>query len=220
MLSMTLLYNHGPDCAGDHGLHEAINHQHLGALTFLLACGKDLEDPCHGTRPLMRAVCSSVQTGDVGYQMTELLLRHGALANVRTETADLQTPLHHAAARGHAGIADLLLMHAANPNLRDANGRTALHASCLQWVAFHEDSVVELLLDHGADPRLRDLAGVRPREHLARAGGRTEVCRRLLREELWLERGPAILARGRGTSRHPLCRLPDLLFEAVVRFLG
>ncbi|CAE8646714.1 unnamed protein product, partial [Polarella glacialis] len=56
LVTMTLLRSHGPQCPGDHPLHEAINRRNLQALAFLIDCGRDVEEPCCGVRPLLRAV--------------------------------------------------------------------------------------------------------------------------------------------------------------------
>ena len=58
------------------------------------------------------------------YEVTELLVKHGANVNV----ADLWkfTPLHEAAAKGKYEIVKLLLKHGADPTKKNRDGATAL----------------------------------------------------------------------------------------------
>lgn len=58
------------------------------------------------------------------YEVTELLVKHGASVNV----ADLWkfTPLHEAAAKGKCEIVRLLLRHGADPNKKNRDGSTPL----------------------------------------------------------------------------------------------
>lgn len=57
-------------------------------------------------------------------QVTELLVKHGAVVNV----ADLWkfTPLHEAAAKGKYEICKLLLRHGADPLKKNRDGNTPL----------------------------------------------------------------------------------------------
>lgn len=68
------------------------------------------------------------------------------------------TPLHHAAYWGQQQVAEVLLARGADVNLRDEQGRTALHTRSVH----RTPAVVAVLLAHGADPRLRDHQGATP----------------------------------------------------------
>lgn len=236
LLEMALLHSHGPSCTRSHAVHEAVFLHHVVALEFLLSSGpRDLEEPCRGATPLLRATRCAAAQGDGGYEMVQMLIKHGALVNSHSEDLDRETPLHHAAACGHIDVIALLLANRADPNLADAGGKTALHAGCRHWagplslpIAY---TSVELLMSAQADPRRRDALGLRPREHLvvrhsfdspppARpAAARTCLLERLDRECRWRDRHPAVYARGRGRGAHWLCRMPDLIFRHVVGFL-
>jgi len=219
LLAMTLLSGHAHECPGDHALHQAVSCHHLGALGFLLRRGaQGLEEPCRGQRPLMQAVRTSLMEGDEGFRMTAMLLCHGAQVNVQTDAAR-DTPLHDAAHRGCSALVALLLRHGADPNVQNRLGRTPLHSACCQPPWQQEPDLAEMLVDHGADPRLRDITGCLARDHLAGRPGAGGVLRRLDRETRWLERRPAVLARGHGTGAHPVCRVPDFIFRAIVAFI-
>lgn len=85
------------------------------------------------------------------------------------------TPLHRAAAEGHAEVVELLLRASAAPNTKDYGGSTPLHAAARSG---HLESV-RALLDHGAKPSPMNEAGDTPLHEAARAG-HLEVARLLL----------------------------------------
>lgn len=243
MLSLTLLRNHNGVCQGDHALHEAIAFQHEVAVNFLLQHGHDIEGVCESSRPLMKAVRMSCSRTDSAFRMASLLLNHGANPNGCMEDRDGDAPIHQAAYQCHVGMVECLVQHGADVNLVNKVGRTALHCACSPR-AIHfgvvDVSLITWLLEHGVDPRLCDADGLLPRELLLSTmtesvfggdigplGGVASVCRRveqiLLCQERWLDRSPAILARGRGTAvddqTFPLCALPEVVFRSVVHFL-
>ncbi len=119
------------------------------------------------------------------------------------------TPLHRAAAEGHAEVVELLLRASAAPDAKDYGGSTPLHAAArgghLESVRsllahrarpspineagdtpLHEAArgghleVVRLLLDHGADPNAVGQCGGTP-VHAAAGAGRLEETDLLLR---------------------------------------
>ena len=74
------------------------------------------------------------------------------------------TPLHDLVTGGvrpgHPGRIPLLrhlLEHGADPNARDAFGRTPLYYAC--YIDMRDVEIVELLLRHGADPNVADQFG-------------------------------------------------------------
>jgi ankyrin repeat protein len=56
----------------------------------------------------------------------------------------------------------LLLLHGANPNLRNTDGRTPLMMALTLRKAFHRPYMVEVLLQNGADPNASPIKGVKP----------------------------------------------------------
>jgi len=102
----------------------------------------------------MGCLVEAVRRGDV--QEVERLLAAGADPNVKD--LDGKTPLHYAAERCRADLAELLLKHGADPNAKNVRGETPLHRAVRERCG----AVVELLLRHGADPNARDADGETP----------------------------------------------------------
>jgi ankyrin repeat protein len=71
------------------------------------------------------------------------------------------TPLILAVKRGVKEIVESLLEHGANPDLQDANGRTAL----MYAIEYNRD-IVPLLIRYGADTQLQNKRGRRARNYL------------------------------------------------------
>ncbi|CAL7951422.1 unnamed protein product [Xylocopa violacea] len=64
------------------------------------------------------------------YEICKILLENNATVNAQTRCGRA-TALHRAAMQGHVSIVELLLKFGANPNLRDADGYTALHKAIM-----------------------------------------------------------------------------------------
>merc|ERR1719468_660405 len=65
-------------------------------------------------------------------------------------------PLHLACKFGHAGSAEILLQHKANPNVADDQGHVAINDA----VAKDRFDIVTKLLEHGALVNVRNMAGL------------------------------------------------------------
>merc|ERR1712224_373971 len=83
-------------------------------------------------------------------EIAELLLDHKADVNAHEKAKTDATPLHAAAANGHAGMVSLLLAARAQPDLMNAMGKTALDVATLR-----QRRSVEQLLKKVATPRIR-----------------------------------------------------------------
>ena len=95
-----------------------------------------------------------------------------SLTGAQTEPGD--TPLHLAAQRGHAKVAEVLLSHGADVTARNGRKLTPLH-----WAAFYaKTNVTSVLLAHGANPNLEDQYQQTPLS-LARERGNQEMIRLL-----------------------------------------
>ena len=104
----------------------------------------------------------------------ELLIRHGWDIN---ERVDGRTLLHHDANHGHGGRVRLLLDHGADPNIKDAEDRTALHLVSARGVGAE---TIHALVDAGANLYARDHEGRTPVDHAASAN--RQVAARALEE--------------------------------------
>lgn len=109
------------------------------------------------------------------------------------------TPLHWAAARGHADMIAFLLSRGAPIEAKDFRLWTPLF-----WAAFwSRDEAVRLLLDKGAQVNVKDKDGESPL-HVAVSRGAPNVCRELLDSKAdWTAvstRGSSLLELGLGSS--------------------
>eukprot|EP00441_Pelagodinium_beii_P028051 CAMPEP_0197661098 /NCGR_PEP_ID=MMETSP1338-20131121/51250_1 /TAXON_ID=43686 ORGANISM="Pelagodinium beii, Strain RCC1491" /NCGR_SAMPLE_ID=MMETSP1338 /ASSEMBLY_ACC=CAM_ASM_000754 /LENGTH=369 /DNA_ID=CAMNT_0043238587 /DNA_START=105 /DNA_END=1215 /DNA_ORIENTATION=+ len=128
---------------------EAIFRNDVAALELLLHAGYSAETDVNGRLPLQLAVSGATKISEAGYRMTELLLQHGCRPDDTSprEGAGVQklTPLMLAAEKMMAPVLDLLLSYGADPNRRDANGRTALHIVCEQtWIQAGAAPLIQL----------------------------------------------------------------------------
>ena len=103
--------------------------------------------------------------------MAELLLDHGADVNeTGPNYTDRLPPLILAAKHGFKAVAEVLLAHKADVNVKAPGGETPLHVA----VANGFMAVAELLISHGADINARTTAGQTPL-HLAATVSNTSV---------------------------------------------
>ena len=149
------------DKFGNTALHLAALHNKVAIADLLLANGADVnarntdttrvprnEDA--GETPLTLALQSYQHK-----EMVELLLTHGADANVMVYG---DTPLHRAVERDLPYDVELLLANGADPNAKGFNWQSPVHTA-----VFHgRNHILELLLDYGADPNVKDLGGHTP----------------------------------------------------------
>jgi len=109
-----------PDRQGTYPIHFAAMRGDAGITRMLLDHGSKVQVVNkQGETPLLEAV-------DGGYaEAAELLLKAGAATDNKAETFGWSA-LHKAAAFGYRDLAEALVKHKANVNLKDDNGRTPL----------------------------------------------------------------------------------------------
>ena len=168
--------------ASDRGrslLCDAARRWDVPRVEMLLACHADvtIKDRL-GHDPLYHAVTAGGPASQAdGRAVVELLILHGANVNGQSGPGQ-STPLHMAARRGHAAIAEALLEAGAKIEQKDAKGETPLRRA----VNCGQTEMVRLLLRRGADPISQDKKGC-----TAQAAGRHEPIRQLFHEnvETW-----------------------------------
>jgi ankyrin repeat protein len=107
-----------------------------------------------------RELINATKKGDAA-RVAELLQSDPSLAQTRDEEGS--TPLHHAAWKGHAEVAALLLDAGADVNAQNENthyGGTPLHAAAHG----NQRTVAEVLIARGADLNARSGNGRTPLE--------------------------------------------------------
>ncbi|MCY3773734.1 MAG: ankyrin repeat domain-containing protein [Gemmatimonadetes bacterium] len=184
---------------GSRGIAQAIHHwRSIPVAMLLLDRGADVDAlttvGCAGETPLMTQLRFGTLEGvrfllDRGANpnlgglkhtpsasMVEglnLLLQYGWDVN---EQVGGRTLLHHDANHGDGGRVRLLLNLGADPNIQDAEDRTALHLVCARGVG---SETIRDLVEAGADLNVRDHEGRTPLDH-AESASRDTAARVLL----------------------------------------
>jgi len=89
------------------------------------------------------------------YETAQYLINAGARLNSPTQNRMRATPLHSAAAGGHAKLILLLLEHGSDPNALQAEGLTPLHIAAQKG----DLETIRALLFHGADADIKSREG-------------------------------------------------------------
>ncbi len=116
------VHERAPD--GRTPMHFAAEGGHPEMVILMLGSGADLDA---GPEPALLAAVNHPDA-TVAWEMTQTLAGNAANPNVR-RAADRRTPLHLAAARGHAEVVWMLVHRGADVSARDAEGRTPLEAA-------------------------------------------------------------------------------------------
>ena len=93
--------------------------------------------------------------GANSHEALRILLKHGMDPNPKPcdSESEVQTPLAMAVAESLLDACSLLFEHDADPNVRDAQGDTALHIAAWHFTSL---PMFQLLIKHGADPSIKN----------------------------------------------------------------
>ena len=107
---------------------------------------------------MSRAFWEAVDSGDVD-SVCRMLDRDESLCRMSQKVMPGDSVLHRAIRAGHLGVVEVLLAVGADPNKRNAQGRTPLN---LAGQLGHK-SIITLLIQCGADPNPIRIDDGRPR---------------------------------------------------------
>lgn len=129
-------------------IHGAVRYGKGDTAQLLVQAGarlNDVADETWGYAPIHLAARHNC------LQAAQVLLEAKASVDCRAKPAEV-TALGYAALKGHLELANLLLQHGAQVNVRDKVGRSPLH----QAASGGHDAMVSLLLNQGADVGAQD----------------------------------------------------------------
>lgn len=89
-------------------------------------------------------------------ECAQILIENGAVVNYRPYDVEAWAPAAHVA---NTDLARVLLARGADPNCRDQDGDTPMHAAIKSRIVGDPTAFVELLLAAGADPAIRNNDG-------------------------------------------------------------
>ena len=124
-------------------LHQAIFRENSQMVKLLIELGCDINAKSQGRYPIYHALQKACEDS------AELLLTNGC------KIEDSDELLHYAAGYDYVNICRILLDRGVDVNVRDSEGRTALHYARM-------DCVIDFLVQSGADINCRDKRGLTP----------------------------------------------------------
>ena len=154
-------------------LHAAVIAGNRESAGFLLAQGVPVDAENHNGHTAL-ALCAEHPRGKANIPIAQLLLAHGANADVSGGHHG-GTSLHRAVMHGDSALARLLLDNGADPNCQDWSGKTPLHHAVAQ-----NKQLVKVVLAFAPDLGVRSREGETPLQYAQRLQKRAVV--RLLEE--------------------------------------
>jgi ankyrin repeat protein len=100
------------------------------------------------------------------FDVAEYLIKAGAPINSQSRNELEVTPIHSAASAGHTKIAELLLKHGADPNIREQGGYSPLHVAAQNG----DLDMISALIYGGADLNAKSDDGKIPFDLALEAG--------------------------------------------------
>lgn len=165
-----------PSTAPTHNLHyqfgSTFSLSHPGYKIPSISTGRDSANSQRSREAIVPVTALNV--GLIRHKLVELLLEHGADANLMTLFR--KAPLHITSILGAADVMSLLLPHVTNPNTLSAANKTALHFA----VEGGHTAVAAQLVHAGSNLVLRDIAGMTAL-HLAARLGHADIVALLLK---------------------------------------
>ena len=154
-------------------LHAAVIAVNRASVEFLLAQDVPVDAENHNGHTAL-ALCAEHHRGKANVPIAQLLLAHGASADVAGGHHG-GTVLHRAVMHGDAALARLLLEYGADPNCQDWSGKTPLHHAVAK-----NRQLVALLLSYAPNCAVQSRDGETPVQYARRLQKRAVV--RLLEE--------------------------------------
>ncbi|KAF4516889.1 hypothetical protein B566_EDAN011234 [Ephemera danica] len=159
------------DNKGYNFLHTAVQRGDLESVLFLLSIGVDPNSRVRDSTmcTALHLACAAAPSGQGTGEEAALVVRNLLLAGARPDERDAtrRTPLHAAAASGHAAAALALLQNGGDPDATDADHNNPLH---LAAKASHLQVVRVLLTESTMDAEAKNLRGQTPLHLLASYG--------------------------------------------------
>jgi ankyrin repeat protein len=135
----------------------------------------------YGRTPLHQATTglNTEASDDNCFEVARILLEHGAHVDTQDEYYH-STPLHSASFCGSVRLAELLLQHGADVNMRNIDGQTPLHATLDGGYSDYFFDIIQLLLERGADVDTLDNRHLTPLHTISSLSGSVRAAKLLL----------------------------------------
>ena len=133
----------------------AIRMNNVELVSLLVKNGADVNEKCAFDQSPLTVAIFNLRNG-INIEIIKFLVSNGADVNEILDIGDgiFTTNLNVSISMKAPNVMELLLGYGADPNFRDAKGRTAL-----MYAVLTGDSTLRILLEYGADPNIQDNDG-------------------------------------------------------------